>query len=87
MVFKNLKRTQATANLLPSKVFEDYVLKPMNLNWEEQAMMTPVSVIDLNRNKPNFESHLLLCSYSPLEGISLTRRHSKKLPRSVSFKL
>ena len=48
LVFKNLKRTPATANLHLSKVFEEYILQPMNVHWEDKAMMTPTSVIDLN---------------------------------------
>ena len=64
LVFKNLRRTPATANLNPSKVFEEY--------------------IDLNRTKPSFNSHLLLCSFGSIEGITLIKRHAPKLPRGVS---
>ena len=59
----------------------------MNISWEDRAKMTLVSVIDLNRNKPDFESHLLLCSFSSIEGISLVKRYAPKLPRGVSFNL
>ena len=74
-------------NLHPLKVFEEYILQPMNISWEDRATMTPVSVINLNRNKPNFESHLLLHSFSSIEGISLVKRHAPKLSRGVSFNL
>ena len=87
LVFKNLKRTPATANLHPLKVFEEHILEPMNISREDRATMTPVSVIDLNRNKPDFEFHLLLCSFSSSEGNSLVKRHATKLPRGVSFNL
>ena len=35
LVFKNVKRTQATENIHHLKVFEDHILQPMNLSWED----------------------------------------------------
>ena len=59
----------------------------MNVHWEDKAMMTPTSVIDLNLSKPSFNSHLLLCSFGSIEGITLMKRHASKIPRGVSFNL
>ena len=48
--------------------------------------MIPTTVTDLNKSKPNSNSHLLLCSFSPV-GISLIKKHAAKLPTGVSFNL
>ena len=87
LVFKNLKKTPETTNLHPNEIFKNYILQPMNANWEDKAMMTPTAVIDLNRNKPDFNSHLLLCSFGSMEGISLIKRNASNIPRGVTFNL
>ena len=87
LVFKNLKKTPETTNLHPNEIFKNYILQPMNANWEDRAMMTPTAVIDLNRNKPDFNSHLLLCSFGSMEGISLIKRNASHIPRGVTFNL
>ena len=84
-VFKNFKRSQDTPNLLPYKIFIAYFLKPMRPNWEDETKLTPISVIFLNRQKANIESHLLLCTFSSLDGVSLLKQNAYKLSRQVTF--
>ena len=71
LVFKNLKKTPATVDLHPSRIFNEHILQLVRAPWKEKAAMTPTAVIDLNRTKPNSSSHLLLCSFGSPEGISL----------------
>ena len=59
----------------------------MNPNWEDKGLMTPLAVIDLNRSKPSFNSHLLLCTFGSMESISLIKRYAKGIPRGVTFNL
>ena len=87
LVFKNLKKTPESTNLHPREIFEKFILQPMNANWEDKAMMIPIAVVDLNRSKPDYNSHLLLCTFGSLEGISLIKRNASRIPRGVTFNL
>ena len=49
------------------------------------AKLTPTSVVDLNSNKPQVNSHLLLCTFDSPETILLLEQNSAKLPEHMNY--
>ena len=85
LVFKNLKKTPATAQLHPRQIFQDYILTPMNLDHEDNAKATPISVIDANKDKADQASHLLIATFSSLQAIAIIKQNARKIPKTVKF--
>ena len=85
LVFKNLRKNPNTANLHPRQIFIDNILTPMRLNPEDEQKITPITVIDVNKEKPDQSSHLLICTFSSIQAISLLKQNARKIPRAVRF--
>merc|ERR1712081_40913 len=85
LVFKNLRKTPNTTNMHPREVFIANILEPMNLNTEDEAKITPISVFDANKGKDTANTHLLICPFSSLQAISLIKQNAKKIPKQVRF--
>merc|ERR1712081_27444 len=64
LVFKNLRKTPNTTNMHPKEIFIDNILAPMNLNNEDKAKVTPISVFDANKGKDTANTHVLICTFS-----------------------
>merc|ERR1711954_578919 len=60
LVFKNLRRTPNTTNMHPKEIFIANILAPMNLNTEDKAKITPISVFDANKGKDTANTNLYL---------------------------
>merc|ERR1712081_149630 len=61
------------------------ILAPMNLNTEDKAKITPISVFDANKGKDTAKTHLLICTFSSHQAISLIKQNAKKIPKQVRF--
>merc|ERR1711954_235483 len=85
LVFKNLRKTPNTFNMHPREIFITNILEPMNLNTEDEAKITPISVFDTNKGKDNANTHFLICTFSSLQAISLIKQNAKKIPKQVMF--
>ena len=85
LVFKNLRKTPNTTNMHPREVFIANILEPMNLNTEDKAKITPISVFDANKGKDTTNTHFLICTFSSLQAISLIKQNAKKIPKQVMF--
>ena len=57
----------------------------MNINTEDEAKITPISVFDANKGKDNANTHFLICTFSSLQAISLIKQNAKKIPKQVRF--
>ena len=57
----------------------------MRLHPEDELKITPIAVIDVNKEKADQASHLLICTFSSLQAISLIKQNAKKIPRTVRF--
>ena len=69
----------------PREVFIANILEPMNLNTEDEAKITPISVFDANKGKDTANTHFLICTFSSLQAISLIKQNAKKIPKQVRF--
>ena len=85
LVFKNLKKTPITTNTHPKDIFISNILTPMSLNSEDEAKATPISVFDANKGKDAANNHLLICTFSSLDAISIIKQNAKKIPKQVKF--
>ena len=85
LVFKNLRKTPNTTNMHPREIFIANILTPMNLNTEDEAKVTPISVFDANKGKDTANTHFLICTFSSLQAISLIKQNTKKIPKQVRF--
>merc|ERR1711954_141711 len=61
------------------------ILAPMNLNTEDKAKITPISVFDANKGKDTANTHLFICTFSSRQAISLIKQNAKKIPKQVRF--
>ena len=52
LVFKNLRKTAATTHQHPRGIFTDNVLNPMALSPKDEARLTPITVININKENP-----------------------------------
>ena len=82
---KTSEKNPNTANLHPRQIFIDNILAPMRLNPEDEQKVTPITVIDVNKEKPDQSSHLLICTFSSIQAISLLKQNARKIPRAVKF--
>ena len=57
----------------------------MNLDHEDEQKLTPISAIDINKDKPAQNAHLLICTFSSMEAITLLKQNAKHLPRVIKF--
>ena len=85
LVFKNLKKTPITTNMHPKDIFTSNILSPMGLNTEDESKATPISVFDANKGKEAANNHLLICTFSSLDAISIIKQNAKKIPKQVKF--
>ena len=85
LVFKNLRKNPATINQHPWTTFQEGILNPLNLSHEDQQKLTPIAVININKEKPTQNHHLLICTFSSIEAISLLKQNAKHLPRAIKF--
>ena len=69
----------------PREIFINNILEPMNLNTEDEAKITPISVFDANKGKDNANTHFLICTFSSVQAISLIKQNAKKIPKQVRF--
>ena len=69
----------------PREIFIANILTPMNLNTEDEAKITPISVFDANKGKDTANTHFLICTFSSLQAISLIKQNAKKIPKQVRF--
>merc|ERR1711954_258708 len=60
-------------------------LAHMNLNTEDEAKITPISVFYANKGKDTTNTPFLICTFSSLQAISLIKQNAKKLPKQVRF--
>merc|ERR1711954_304957 len=74
LVFKNLRRTPNTTNMHPKEIFIANILAPMDLNTEDKAKITPISVFDANKGKDTANTHVLICTFSSCKAISLIKK-------------
>ena len=84
-MFKNLRKKPATVHQHPRTTFQEGILIPMNLSHKDQQKLTPIAVIDINKEKPTQNHHLLICTFSSLEAISLLKQNARHLPRAIKF--
>ena len=73
LVFKNLEKTPHTSNLHPRQIFINHILNPMNINPEDKAKITPISVFDANKGKESASTHILICTFSSVQAMSLIK--------------
>ena len=85
LVFKNLRKTPNTTNMHPREIFMANILAPMNLNTEDKAKITPISVFDANKGKDTANTHVLICTFSSRHAISLIKQNAKNIPKPVRF--
>merc|ERR1711942_147110 len=85
LVFKNLEKTSHTLNLHPRQIFINHILGPMNINPEDEAKITPISVFDANKGKESANTHFLICTFSSVQAISIIKQNTKKIPKQVRF--
>merc|ERR1711954_385617 len=71
-------------NMHPRKIFIANILMP-NLNTEDKAKITPISVFDANKGKDTANTHFLICTFSSLQATSLIKQNAKKIPKQVRF--
>ena len=57
----------------------------MRLHTEDEQKITPITVIDVNREKEDQASHLLICTFSSIQAISLLKQNARKIPRTIKF--
>ena len=57
----------------------------MALNTEDESKATPTSVFDANKGKEAANNHLLICTFSSLDAISIIKQNAKKIPKQVKF--
>merc|ERR1711954_540217 len=84
-VFKNLRKTSNTTNMHQREIFMANILSPMNLNNEDKTKVTPISVFDANKGKDTANTHVLICTFSSRQAISLIKQNAKKIPKPVRF--
>merc|ERR1711954_34813 len=60
-------------------------LAHMNLNTEDEAKITPISVFYANKGKDTANSHFLISTFSSLKAISLIKQNAQKIPKQVRF--
>ena len=85
LVFKNLEKTSHTLNLHPRQIFINHILSPMNINPEDEAKITPISVFDANKGKESANTHFLICTFSSVQAISIIKQNAKRIPKQVRF--
>merc|ERR1712081_137162 len=85
LVFKNLRKPPHTSNMRPREIFINNILNPMNINPEDEAKITPISVFDANKGKDNANTHFLICTFSSPQAISLIKQNAKKILKQVRF--
>ena len=66
-------------------IFTSIILTPMNLNNEDKSKASPVFVFDANKGKEGATNHLLICTFSSLDAISIIKQTAKKIPKQVKF--
>ena len=49
----------------------------MNLDHEDEQKLTPISAIDINKDKPAQTAHLLICTFASMEAITLLKQNTK----------
>ena len=57
----------------------------MHLHHDDEMKITPISAIDINREKPEQLNHLLICTFSSIQAITLLKLNARKLSRAVKF--
>merc|ERR1711954_377616 len=85
LVFKNLEKTPHTSNLHPRQIFINHILNPMNINPEDKAKITPISVFDANKGKESANTHFLICTFSSVQAILIIKQNAKRIPKQVRF--
>merc|ERR1711954_470030 len=85
LVFKNLEKTPHTSNLHPRQIFINHILNPVNINPEDEAKITPISVFDANKGKESANTHFLICTFSSVQAILIIKQNAKRIPKQVRF--
>ena len=57
----------------------------MALNRDDEAKASPTAVFDANKGKEAVNNHLLICTFSSLDAISIIKQNARKIPRQVKF--